>query len=83
MDIELILGILGIFGLLLVSVFLKWLVKTKLFLIVFYVPYLFLKIMFFLPLWLIAEMMSADDEIEYTRKEIIRDFNKICEIFGL
>lgn len=78
MDIGLILGILG---LLLVLMFLKWLVKTKLFLIVFYVPYLFLKIMLFLPLWLIAEMMSADDEIEYTRKEIIGDFNKICEIF--
>lgn len=80
MDIGLILGVLGV---LLVLVFLKWLVKTKLFLIVFYVPYLSLKIMLFLPLWLIAEMMSADDEIEHTRKEIIRDFNKICEIFGL
>lgn len=80
MDIGLILGVLGV---LLVLVFLKWLVKTKLFLIVFYVPYLFLKIMLFLPLWIVAEMMSTEEEIEDTRKEIIKDFNKICEIFGL
>lgn len=80
MDSVIILG-LGIFGLLLVGLFLKWLVKTKLFLIVFYVPYLFLKIMLFLPLWIMAEMMSTEEEIEDTRKEIIGAFNKICEIF--
>lgn len=80
MDIIIILG-LGLFGLLLVWLFLKWLVKTKLFLIVFYVPCLFLKIMLFLPLWIVAEMMSAEEEIEDTRKEIIGAFNKICEIF--
>lgn len=75
------IAILGIVGLLLVLMFLKWLVKTKVFLIVFYVPFLFLKIMLYLPLWIVVEMIDAKDEVEYIRKEIIGDFNRICEIF--
>lgn len=75
------IAILGIVGLLLVWLFLKWLVKTKVFLIVFYVPFLFLKIMLYLPLWIVVEMIDAKDEVEYIRKEIIGDFNRICEIF--
>lgn len=80
MDIELILVVLGVP---LALMFLRWLFKTKLFLVLFYVPYLIFMNMLLLVSWFVAEIANIDDEAEEARKEITDNTNKILEILGL
>lgn len=80
MDIELILIVLGVP---LALMFLRWLFKTKLFLVLFYVPYLIFMNMLLLVSWFVAEIANIDDEAEEARKEITDNTNKILEILGL
>lgn len=80
MDIELILIVLVVP---LALMFLRWLFKTKLFLVLFYVPYLIFMNMLLLVSWFVAEIANIDDEAEEARKEITDNTNKILEILGL